>query len=59
MIRVKIVQDHKQYTKGQTLQLSPNEAFGLIDSGVAVISKDMTQIDYKRGSFSSKKIKRK
>lgn len=47
MIRVKIVKPHKRYQVGETLYLSNNEAFGLLDSGVAIQSKDMTSQDYK------------
>jgi hypothetical protein len=47
-MRIKIVKDHKQHRKGQTLEVSPNEAFGLIDCGVAVLSKDLTPDDYKQ-----------
>lgn len=45
-IRVKILRDYKDFRKGQTLYLSPNEAFGLIDSGRAEVTKDMTEFDY-------------
>lgn len=46
MIRVKIVKPVKNHKVGDVVYLSRNEAFGLIDSGMAVISKDMTQVDY-------------
>lgn len=55
MIRVKIVKPHKQYTIGDTLHLSKNEAFSLLDSGYAVISKDMTQTDMKTKGKTVKK----
>ena len=42
MIRVKIVQEHDKYKIGQAYNLTKNEAFGLIDSGVAILSKDIT-----------------
>lgn len=45
MIRVKFVKDHKQYKSGDIETLSPNEAFGLIDSGKAIVSKDMVESD--------------
>lgn len=41
-MRVRITKDGK-YRKGQILDVSKNEAFGLIDSGFAVLSKDVTQ----------------
>lgn len=50
MIRVKFVKDYKQYSKGDVQSLSPNEAFGIIDAGFGIVSKDMTEADYKMGS---------
>jgi hypothetical protein len=47
MVRVKIIKPHKQYKVGDTVELSPNEAFGLLDSGVAEKAKDMIATDYK------------
>lgn len=46
MIRVKFIKDYKQYKKNDTDTLSPNEAFGVIDAGYAIVSKDMTESDY-------------
>jgi hypothetical protein len=46
MIRVKFLRNHKEHKEGDTVFLSPNEAFGLIDSGVAIVSKDMVANDY-------------
>lgn len=46
MIRLKIIKDGK-YKKGEVIYVSPNEAHGLIDSGYAVISKDITSRDMK------------
>lgn len=46
MIRIKILKDYKQYKKDDVVNgLTKNEAFGLIDKGVAMISKDMTEAD--------------
>lgn len=47
MLRVKLVKDWKGNLKGSILVVDRNEAFGLIDSGKAVISKDMAEPDYK------------
>ena len=47
-MRVKYIKDHKGITKGTILDMSPNEAFGLIDSGVAIVTKDMAPDDYKQ-----------
>lgn len=46
-MRIKITKDHKQYKKGEIVDVSKNEAFGLIDSGVGIVSKDMTVTDYR------------
>ena len=45
MIRLKFVKDYKEYKKGTTESFSNNEAFGLIDAGFAIVSKDMTETD--------------
>lgn len=57
MIRIKIVKPHKQYSVGETITVSRNEAFGLLDAGYAVMSKDMTVIDYKT-KFNKRKPKK-
>lgn len=46
-MRVKLLKDHKGTKAGEVLEVSKNEAFGLIDSGKAKISKDMVASDYK------------
>jgi len=46
-MRIKIVKSSRQYKAGETVEVSKNVAFGLIDSGVGVISKDVTPDDYK------------
>lgn len=48
IMRIKIVKKHRNYSQGQVVEVSKNEAFGLLDSGVGVISKDMTPDDYKQ-----------
>lgn len=47
MIRIKIVKPNNKYQIGQTIIVSNNEAFGLLDSGLAILSKDMTTNDMK------------
>lgn len=47
MVRVKIIKSHKRYKTGETLYLTNNEAFDLIDGGFAIQTKDMTSTDYK------------
>ena len=46
-MRIKIVKNKKQYKKGEVVDVSRNVAFGLIDSGVGILSKEMTDVDYK------------
>lgn len=52
MIRVKFIKNHKSFKAGDVETVSKNEAFGLIDAGFAVISKDMTDSDYKTGAIT-------
>lgn len=47
MIRVKILKDNKHGKAGEIVVIDRNEGFGLIDSGQAILSKDMTSQDYK------------
>ena len=47
MPRVRIIKSQRGYRQGDIVEVSKNVAFGLIDSGVGVISKDMTEQDYK------------
>lgn len=44
-MRVRIIKTHKQYKKGDILEVSPNVAHGLLDSGIGVISKDIVERD--------------
>lgn len=46
MIRLKITRTGK-YKAGEIVTVSKNEAFGLIDRGEAIVTKDMTSQDYK------------
>ena len=46
-MRIKFLKAYKGHLKGSTYEASPNEAFGLIDSGVAIVTKDMIESDYK------------
>lgn len=48
MARVKLIKNYKAYKKGAVLNVSPNEAFGLLDSGVAIATKDLVPDDYKQ-----------
>lgn len=46
MLRLKIIKAHKKYSVGETVEVTRNEAHGLIDGGFAMLSKDMTEMDY-------------
>lgn len=41
MVRVRITKDYKEYRQGDTVEVTPNIAFGLIDGGYAALTKDM------------------
>lgn len=47
-MRVRIVKSKGKYKQDEVVEVSKNVAFGLIDSGVGVISKDMIPDDYKQ-----------
>jgi hypothetical protein len=44
-MRVKFIKAYKGHLKGTIFECSPNEAFGLIDAGVAILTKDMQAED--------------
>lgn len=46
-MRIRIIKSNKRYNKGETVDVSKNVAFGLIDSGFGMISKDIVQDDLK------------
>lgn len=46
-MRIKITKPHRKYKVGDTVEVSKNEAFGLIDGGFGIKAKDMTSTDYK------------
>lgn len=47
-MRVRILKTAKGYRKGDTAEVSRNVAFGLIDSGIAQLTKDIAPDDYKQ-----------
>lgn len=47
-MRIRIIKDSKDYKKNEIVEVSKNVAFGLIDSGIGMISKDMAPDDYKQ-----------
>lgn len=53
-MRVKIIKSNKKYKAGQTVSVSPNEGFGLIDSGFALQTKDVTSNEWQ----TNKKVKK-
>lgn len=55
MQRIKFIKAHKQYKQGEVTVIDNNEAFGLIDSGVAILTKDMTSDDYKQAGVTNGK----
>lgn len=52
-MRIRITKTTKDYKAGTIVEVTRNVAFGLIDSGVAVVSKDVTTSD-----MTTKKAKR-
>lgn len=46
-MRIKIIKPHRKYKVGDTVEVSPNEAHGLLDSQVGMVSKDMVESDYR------------
>jgi hypothetical protein len=56
-MRIRIVQNHKQHKEGDIVDVSPNEAFGLIDSGIAIVSKDIVSVDTKKGGIDGRSTK--
>lgn len=46
MQRIKLLKNCKQGRSGEVIVVDNNEAFGLIDSGFAKITKEMTSDDY-------------
>lgn len=46
-MRIKFIKNHKEYRKGQIVALRTAEAKQLLKAGVAIISKDMTDNDYR------------
>jgi len=57
MIRVRFIKNYKDFKKGDIETLSPNEAFGVIDAGFAVVSKEMTTVDYQEAQDEVKQTK--
>lgn len=58
MPRVKIIKDYKEYKSGETHEVTPNIAHGLVNKGVAMLSKDMEQSDQHTKVMTKKRSKR-
>lgn len=56
IMRIRIVKPTHKYKLDEIVEVSRNEAFGLLDSGCGVISKDITNSDY-RPVIKTKKSK--
>lgn len=46
-MRIRIIKTTTKYKAGEVVDVSPNVAFGLLDSGIGVQSKDVTTQDVK------------
>ena len=46
-MRVKIIKSQGKYREGEIIEVSKNVAFGLTDSGVGIVTKDITKQDIK------------
>jgi len=57
-MRIKLVKDNKLGKKGEVIEVSKNVAFGLIDSGSGIVSKDMTNQDLKESNSGNISVKR-
>lgn len=44
-MKVRIIKDHKDYKKNEVVDVSPNVAHGLIDSGIARVDRMFTSND--------------
>lgn len=58
MQRIKLIKDSGKYKKGQVVYIDNNEAFALIDSGLALKTKDLIEVDYKTSSNRLKVVNR-
>lgn len=54
-MRIKFVKMWKHYQPGEVVVIDRPKALGLIKSGIAVMSKDMTPDDYNTASISGDK----
>lgn len=51
MKRIKLIKDSKYGKRDDIITVSNNEAFGIIDSGIGIITKDIISTDIKTKSL--------
>jgi hypothetical protein len=56
-MRIKFIKPNKYHKAGDIADVSPNVAFGLIDSGIAIISKDITSLDEEQANGKPIKLR--
>lgn len=58
-MRIKIIKDHEEHKSGEVKDVTPNIAHGLINKGIAMLSKDMQQQEYKTKVMTTRKVNTK
>lgn len=56
-MRVKIIKNHKNYRAGEIVEVTKNVAFGLMDSGIGILSKDISESETKVGANNGRVTK--
>lgn len=59
MVRVRIIKNSKEYKSGEIEEVTPNIAHGLIEAGVAILSKDVQDFEIKTKSQHKPYVKRR
>jgi hypothetical protein len=55
-MRIKIIKTNNKYQAGTTVEVSKNVGFGLIDSGIGIVSKDIITSEIKTTGVKSGRI---
>ena len=55
-MRIKIIKSNNKYQAGTTVEVSKNVGFGLIDSGIGIVSKDIITSETKTTGVKSGRI---
>ncbi len=55
-MRIKIIKTNNKYQAGTTVEVSKNVGFGLIDSGIGIVSKDIITSETKTTGVKSGRI---